>query len=59
MTRLVFLLGILAGLALALYAGCRVHRWRDAQEEQRLRKADEFLSPPSRGAAGASTHGDG
>jgi predicted alpha/beta superfamily hydrolase len=39
MTRLVFILGLVAALALALYAGWRVHRWRQTEEERRLRKA--------------------
>jgi hypothetical protein len=38
MRRALFILGILAGLALALHAGWRVERWRDAEEEKRLRE---------------------
>jgi predicted alpha/beta superfamily hydrolase len=38
MARLAFILGLVSALALALYAGWRVHRWRQTEEEKRLRK---------------------
>lgn len=48
MRRLLFILGILAGLALALYAGWRVERWRDLESDKRLGTGS---LPPGRGLA--------
>ncbi len=38
MKRLVFVLGIIAAGVVVLYAGWRLQRWREAEEEKRLRK---------------------
>jgi predicted alpha/beta superfamily hydrolase len=38
MKRLTFVLGIIAAFSLALYAGWRLHQWRQSEAEQRLRK---------------------
>jgi predicted alpha/beta superfamily hydrolase len=38
MRRLTFVLGIAAAFALVVYAGWRLRQWRQAEEEQRLRK---------------------
>jgi predicted alpha/beta superfamily hydrolase len=38
MKRLAFVLGIVAAGVVVLYAGGRLHRWRETEEEKRLRK---------------------